>query len=69
MLTYVAKELLSGVRLEVFEAVTSLIAVCMVTWMIFWMRRSARTIKSELTGKRAAISVRSEGFEDAAGRG
>jgi high-affinity iron transporter len=30
---------------------TSLVAVAMVTWMIFWMRRSARTIKSELTGK------------------
>jgi high-affinity iron transporter len=51
VLTYVATSLLSGVRLEVFEAVTSLVAVSMVTWMIFWMRRSARTIKAELTGK------------------
>ena len=51
VLTYVATSLLSGVRLEVFEAVTSLVAVSMVTWMIFWMRRSARTIKADLTGK------------------
>jgi high-affinity iron transporter len=51
LLTYVATSLLDGVRLELFEAVTSLIAVAMVTWMIFWMRRSARTIKTELTGK------------------
>ena len=53
LLTYVATSLLDGVRLELFEAVTSQIAVAMVTWMIFWMRRSARTIKAELTGKRA----------------
>ena len=51
VLTYVATSLASGVRLELFEAFTSLVAVSMVTWMIFWMRRSARTIKSELTGK------------------
>jgi high-affinity iron transporter len=51
VLTYVATSVVSGVRLELFEAITSLVAVAMVTWMIFWMRRSARTIKSELTGK------------------
>jgi high-affinity iron transporter len=51
VLTYVATSIVSGVRLELFEAFTSLIAVAMVTWMIFWMRRSARTIKSELTGR------------------
>ncbi|GAB1692629.1 iron uptake transporter permease EfeU [Krasilnikovia sp. M28-CT-15] len=51
LLTYVATTLASGVRLELFEAVTSLIAVAMVTWMIFWMRRSARSLKSELGGK------------------
>ncbi|MBU2667985.1 FTR1 family protein [Actinoplanes bogorensis] len=51
VLTYVATSLLSGVRLELFEAFTSLVAVAMVTWMIFWMRRSARTLKTELTGR------------------
>jgi high-affinity iron transporter len=51
ILTYVATSLLSGVRLELFEAVASLLAVSLVTWMIFWMRRSARTLKTELTGK------------------
>lgn len=28
-----------------------LIAVALVSWMIFWMRRSARTIKADLTGR------------------
>ena len=51
ILTCVATSLLSGVRLEWFEAITSLLAVALVTWMIFWMRRSARTIKADLTGK------------------
>jgi high-affinity iron transporter len=51
VLTYVATALLSGVRLELFEAVSSLVAVSMVTWMIFWMRRSARTLKSEMTDR------------------
>jgi high-affinity iron transporter len=37
--------------MELFEAVTSLAAVALVTWMIFWMRRTARTLKGELTGK------------------
>lgn len=54
VLTYVATSLLGGVRLELFEAVTSLVAVAMVTWMIFWMRRSARSLKAELTGRLTA---------------
>lgn len=39
-------------RLEpIFAGTISLIAVAFVTWMIFWMRRSARTLSSELRGK------------------
>ncbi|MFI7434811.1 iron uptake transporter permease EfeU [Micromonospora haikouensis] len=36
---------------ELFEAVTSVAAVVFVTWMIFWMRRAARTIAGELRGR------------------
>ncbi|MEU7573742.1 iron uptake transporter permease EfeU [Micromonospora sp. NPDC049240] len=36
---------------ELFEAVTSVAAVVFVTWMIFWMRRAARSIAGELRGK------------------
>ncbi|EEP73646.1 iron permease FTR1 [Micromonospora sp. ATCC 39149] len=36
---------------ELFEAVTSVAAVAFVTWMIFWMRRAARTIAGELRGR------------------
>jgi high-affinity iron transporter len=36
---------------ELFEAVTSVLAVAFVTWMIFWMRRAARSIAGELRGK------------------
>ncbi|MGW9192941.1 iron uptake transporter permease EfeU [Micromonospora chersina] len=36
---------------ELFEAVTSVAAVLFVTWMIFWMRKAARTIAGELRGK------------------
>ena len=36
---------------EMFAGVASLTAVALVTWMIFWMKRTARTIKSELQGK------------------
>lgn len=33
---------------ELFEAVVGLIAVGMLTWMVFWMRKAARSIKGEL---------------------
>jgi len=36
---------------ELFEAVTSVLAVGFVTWMIFWMRRAARSIAGELRSK------------------
>ena len=36
---------------ELFEAVTSILAVAFVTWMIFWMRRAARSIAGELRSR------------------
>jgi high-affinity iron transporter len=36
---------------EIFEGVASFLAVGVLTWMIFWMRRNAIHIKSELQGK------------------
>lgn len=36
---------------ELFDAAASLLAVVFVTWMIFWMRRAARTIGGELRAK------------------
>ncbi|MFH9553628.1 iron uptake transporter permease EfeU [Streptomyces sp. NPDC051445] len=42
-LTFQAQEALGGSL--------SVLAVCLVTWMVFWMRRTARHLKSELHGK------------------
>ena len=36
---------------QIFAGVMSIIAVGFVTWMVFWMRRTSRSMKSELHGK------------------
>jgi high-affinity iron transporter len=36
---------------EVFGGVLSILAVGLVTWMVFWMRKAARGIKAELEGR------------------
>src|SRR3990170_3310974 len=36
------------VGLEAFEAIAALLAVVVLTWMLFWMRRQGRAMKSEL---------------------
>ncbi|GAA1403829.1 FTR1 family protein [Kitasatospora putterlickiae] len=36
---------------EALGGTLSIIAVALVTWMVFWMRRTARHLKSELHGK------------------
>ena len=51
VLFFVAQDLLSNAQRELFEAVTSILAVCFVTWMIFWMRRFARALGADLRGK------------------
>jgi len=52
LLSYTETTLLRDYRQqELFEAVTSVAAICFVTWMIFWMRRAARGIAGELRNK------------------
>jgi len=36
---------------QFFAGVTSFIAVGLVTWMVFWMKRTARNLRNELQGK------------------
>lgn len=51
LLTYVSTTVLYGPQHELFDAVTSVVAVALVTWMIFWMRRTARKLSGELKGR------------------
>nr|WP_033341682.1 iron uptake transporter permease EfeU [Catenuloplanes japonicus] len=59
LLTYTSTTLLADYRhRELFEAVTSVTAVCFVTVMVFWMRRAARSLGGDLrAGLDRAIAV------------
>jgi len=56
-----------GAAEQIFEGVTMLLAAALLTWMIFWMSRTARTLKSSIeadvhkaafdAGKRAVFFV------------
>ena len=49
-LTFTSAEL-SDTGEEIFAGVTSLVTVGFVTWMVFWMKRTARSLRSDLTEK------------------
>ena len=49
-LTFTSKEL-SARGEEIFAGTTSFVAVGLVTWMVFWMKRAARSLKLELHSK------------------
>jgi high-affinity iron transporter len=49
-LSYTSAELTARGE-ELFAGITSFIAVALVTWMVFWMKRTARTLRNELHGK------------------
>lgn len=36
---------------ELFAGITSFLAVGLVTWMVFWMKRTARNLRNDLHGK------------------
>ena len=49
-LTFVSEEL-GEQAAEAFAGITSLLAVGLITWMIFWMAKNARNIKAHLHGE------------------
>jgi high-affinity iron transporter len=53
LLTFTSTNLSTKAQ-EGFGGTLSIIAVAFVTWMVFWMRRTARYIKHDLEGRMAA---------------
>ena len=52
LLSYTSTTLLQKYEYrELFEAIASILAVVFVTWMIFWMRRAARSIAGDLRSR------------------
>ena len=45
---WVTLEGLEGTAAQIFEGVATMLAAAVVTWMLFWMRRTAANIKGEL---------------------
>ena len=47
----IAQQSLSDKAAETFAGITSILAVGLITWMIFWMARHAKALRSHLHGK------------------
>jgi high-affinity iron transporter len=59
LLTFTSTSILRGFEAqEIFGGTLSIVAVGFVTWMVFWMRRTARGMSAELSGRLdSAIAV------------
>jgi high-affinity iron transporter len=58
LILYALGTALEGPAEAIFEGLTMLLAASVLTWMIFWMHRQARTIKGELESGVQRATVR-----------